>query len=61
MLPWKGMYAVEVHHVDKSPGERASPQGAEKFDMASYITGLSFVQAEGLAPLAALPAAEPNK
>jgi hypothetical protein len=55
------MYVVEVHHTDKTPGERASPQGTEKFDMASYVTSLSFVQAEGLAPLAALPAAEPNK
>lgn len=61
MLPWKGMYVVEVHHTDKTPGQRPSAQGIEAFDMASYVTSLSFVHSTGLAPIAALPAAAPNK
>lgn len=43
LTPWKGQYVAEVHHIDKTPGEA---QG-EKYGEASYVTTLSFVQAEG--------------
>ena len=44
-LPWRGLYALEVHHSDKTPGKR----GEEAFDIASYVTTLTLVQAQGLA------------
>jgi uncharacterized GH25 family protein len=43
-LPWQGAYGIEVKHNDKTPGERAG----EKYDIASYVTTLSFVQPDGL-------------
>lgn len=55
LTPWKGQYVAEVKHSDKTPGE---VQG-EKYSEASYVTTLSFVQADGLAspPLPSAPAA----
>ncbi|RYF22506.1 MAG: DUF4198 domain-containing protein [Comamonadaceae bacterium] len=52
-LPWKGQYVAEVHHTDKTPGERA---GGEKFGESSFVTTLSFTQASGMES-PALPAA----
>lgn len=44
-LPWKGQYVAEVHHTDKTAGEtQGKPYGE-----ASYVTTLSFVQADGMA------------
>lgn len=43
-LPWRGLYALEVHHVDKTPGKR----GEEAFDTASYVTTLTLVQGQGI-------------
>ena len=43
VTPWKGQYVAEVKHSDKTPGEA---QGAP-YGEASYVTTLSFVQAEG--------------
>ncbi|MGP1683053.1 MAG: TonB-dependent receptor [Giesbergeria sp.] len=54
LTPWKGQYVAEVHHTDKTPGQA---QG-EPYGEASYVTTLSFVQADGMAS-PALP--EPSK
>lgn len=42
-LPWRGAYAFEVRHADKTPGKR----GEEAYDTASYVTTLTLVQASG--------------
>ncbi|MFC0241317.1 cobalt ABC transporter substrate-binding protein [Rhodopseudomonas telluris] len=54
-MPWKGVYVAEVSVNDKTPGERAG----EKYDAVSYATTVSFVQADGLPPIPAGPAAKP--
>ena len=56
-LPWKGNYVLEVHHEDKTGGER----DGKKYDNASFVTTLSLVQAQGVAPLPAAPAVPPSK
>lgn len=56
-LPWKGLYALEVRHTDKSGAER----DGQKVDSASYVTTLTLALDDGLAPLPAPPAAAPNK
>lgn len=56
-LPWKGLYVLEVHHTDKTAGERRG----KPYDTASYVTTLSLVQADGVDPLPAGPAATPNQ
>ncbi len=56
-LPWKGTYVLELSHSDKQPGQR----GTDSYDRASYVTSLTLVQPTGLPPLAAVPAATPNK
>ncbi|WDZ97535.1 cobalt ABC transporter substrate-binding protein [Herbaspirillum sp. WKF16] len=56
-LPWQGVYVAEVHHTDKTAGER----DGKPFDTASFVTTLSLVQAKGIKALAAGPAAKPNK
>ncbi|KQR49950.1 DUF4198 domain-containing protein [Acidovorax sp. Leaf160] len=43
-LPWKGQYVAEVKHSDPTAGER---NGA-KFGETSYITTLTFAQADGM-------------
>ncbi|MDF3837184.1 cobalt ABC transporter substrate-binding protein [Cupriavidus basilensis] len=55
--PWQGTYVLEVHHVDKTAGER----NGKPYDIASYVTTLSLTQADGLPALPAAPAAAPNK
>lgn len=55
-LPWRGVYAFEVHHADRTPGKR----GEEAYDTASYVTTLTLVQAEGLDMPPLPPAAKPN-
>jgi len=54
-LPWKGQYVVEAKHSDRTPGER----DGQKYDSVSYVTSLTYVQASGLAPVAAGPAMAP--
>src|SRR4029453_14307364 len=44
-LPWRGLYALEVHHADTSAGKR----GEEAYDVANYVTTLTLVQPEGMA------------
>ena len=56
-LPWQGGYVLEVHHEDKTAGER----NGKKYDNASFVTTLSLVQAQGVAPLPAAPAVPPGK
>ena len=55
-MPWKGSYVLELKHADGA-GER----GGEKYDRASYVTSLTVMQADGIAPLPAPPAATPSK
>jgi len=55
--PWAGTYVLEVHHSDKTAGER---NGAA-YDSASFVTTLSLVQPTGVKALPAPPAATPNK
>ncbi|MGH8808266.1 MAG: cobalt ABC transporter substrate-binding protein [Noviherbaspirillum sp.] len=56
-LPWQGAYAIEVKHSDRSGGER----DGQKYDVASYVTTLTFSLAEGLPSPALPPKATPNK
>lgn len=58
-MPWKGTYVAEVSFNDRTPGERARPSGAEKYDGVSYATTVTFVNAKGLAPIPAGPPATP--
>lgn len=60
-LPWRGTYVAEASHSDKTPGERTGLQGPEKYDAASYVTTLTYVQADGLPALPASPAATPSR
>lgn len=56
-LPWQGTYILEVHHTDKTAGER----DGKPYDVASFVTTLSLAQAKGIKPVPAGPAATPNK
>lgn len=56
-LPWQGRYVVEVEHTDPTAGERA---GAP-YDVASYVSTLSFVTKDGAASPPPPPAATPHK
>jgi uncharacterized GH25 family protein len=56
-LPWQGQYVLEVHHDDKSGGQR----DGKAWDSASLVTTLSLVQPQGVAPLPASPALPPSK
>jgi hypothetical protein len=59
-MPWKGTYVAEVSFKDQTGGERAGANGAEKYDGVSYATTLTYVNANGLPPLPAGPAATPS-
>lgn len=56
-MPWQGTYVAEASHTDRTPGER----GADKYDGVSYVTTLTYVKADGVAPIPAGPVAPPNK
>ncbi len=58
-MPWKGVYVAEVSFNDRSAGERAGASGTEKYDAVSYATTVTFVIADGLAPIPAGPPATP--
>lgn len=60
-MPWKGVYVAEVSHKDTTPGERPGAKGAERYQGVSYVTTTTVVQADGIEPLPAGPAATPNK
>lgn len=55
-LPWRGLYALEVHHADTAAGKR----GEEAYDVANYVTTLTLVQPEGMAMPPLPPPARPN-
>lgn len=55
-FPWKGLYALEVHHADRTPGTR----GSEAYDLTNFVTTLTFTQDSGLEPPPPPPAAKPN-
>src|SRR5262249_43821608 len=55
-FPWKGPYAIEVSHADQTPGNR----GGQAFDLANFVTTLSFVQRSALDPVPPPPAAKPH-
>ncbi|WP_398478281.1 cobalt ABC transporter substrate-binding protein [Tardiphaga sp.] len=59
-LPWKGTYVAEVSFNDRAVGERAGANGVEKYDGVSYATTVTYVNANGLSPLPAGPAATPS-
>lgn len=56
-MPWQGTYVAEASHTDRTPGER----GTDRYDGVSYVTTLTYVKADGVAPIPAGPAAKPNK
>lgn len=56
-LPWQGTYVLEVHHMDKTPGER----DGKPYDVASFVTTLSMTQPKGVKALPAPDAKTPNK
>ncbi|MES2511321.1 MAG: cobalt ABC transporter substrate-binding protein [Pseudomonadota bacterium] len=60
-MPWQGTYVAEVSVNDRTAGERAGAAGAEKYDGISYVTTVTYVKANGMAALAAGPAAAPGK
>lgn len=59
-MPWKGTYVAEVSHNDRTPGERAGANGADKYDVVNYVTTLTYVKADGVAPIAAGAPAKPG-
>ncbi|MBI5130435.1 MAG: cobalt ABC transporter substrate-binding protein [Rhodopseudomonas palustris] len=59
-MPWQGVYVAEVSFTDRTPGERAGASGAEKYDAVVYGTTLTYLKADGLAPIPAGPAAAPT-
>jgi hypothetical protein len=56
-MPWSGTYVAEVSFNDRNGGER----GSEKYDAVSYATAVTYVKANGIAPVPAGPPATPNK
>ncbi len=60
-MPWQGVYVAEVSFNDRSAGERTGAGGPEKYDAVSYATTLTYVNANGLAPIPAGPPATPGK
>lgn len=55
-FPWKGLYAVEVSHADRTPGSR----DGQPYDLTNFVTTLSFVQPSGLDPLPLPPPTKHN-
>jgi len=60
-MPWQGAYVAEVNHTDRTPGQRQGTAGAEAFQTVSYVTSLTYVKPDGVAPIPAGPAAAPSK
>jgi hypothetical protein len=56
-LPWRGQYVVDVSHTDRTPGERMTENGPEKYDVMTYATALTFVLPDGATPF---PPATPH-
>jgi uncharacterized GH25 family protein len=60
-MPWAGTYVAEVSFNDRAAGERAGANGPEKYDAVSYATAVTYVKADGIAPLPAAGPATPGK
>jgi len=60
-MPWKGAYVAEVSINERSPGERRTENGTEKYDGVSYATSVSYVNPEGVVPIPPGPPATPSK
>lgn len=60
-MPWAGTYVADVSFNDRSAGERAGANGPEKYDAVSYATAVTYVKADGVAPIAAAAPATPGK
>ncbi|MGP1665938.1 MAG: hypothetical protein ACTS5I_08535 [Rhodanobacter sp.] len=60
-MPWQGTYVAEVSVNERSPGERTGINGPEKYDGVSYVTTLTYVKSDGVAPIPAGPAVTPGK
>ena len=60
-MPWQGSYVAEVSHHERTPGERSGANGTEAYDGVNYVTTLSYVKPDGIAPIPAGPAAPPGK
>ena len=60
-MPWKGTYVAEVSVNEPAPGEREATGGPEKYDAVSYVTSVTYVKPDGLAPLPAGPVGTPSK
>ena len=56
-MPWQGQYVATVNHTDPTPGER----NGEKYDSVGYATTLTYVKADGVAPIPAAPVRLPSK
>ena len=48
-------------HIDRTPGERPAANGPEHYDAIGYVSTLTFVKPDGVAPLPAAPVRPPNK
>lgn len=55
-MPWKTTYVIKVEYTDTRPGQRPGDAGPEKYDVAQFVTTLTYEQPVGMAPL---PAAGP--
>lgn len=60
-MPWKGTYVAEASVNERSAGERQGASGVEKYDGVSYVTTLTYVKPDGIAPVPAGPAGTPSK
>ncbi|HZY18995.1 MAG TPA: cobalt ABC transporter substrate-binding protein [Ramlibacter sp.] len=60
-MPWQGTYVAEASFNDATAGERTGANGPERYDGVSYATTLTYVKADGVAPIPAGPAAAPAK
>ncbi len=56
-MPWTGQYVAEVKHIDTTAGVR----DRDNYDQITYVTTVSFVHSQGLAPIPAGPAKAPKK
>lgn len=56
-LPWKGAYALEVKHTDKSGGQR----DGQAWDVGMFVTTLSFNVVQGMEAPPLPPPAKPTQ
>jgi len=56
-LPWRGAYAIEIQHVDPTPGT----EGAAAYDSLRSVTTLTFSTTSGVEPLPTPPVTTPKR